>query len=531
MSLVRLVAVCFFLCCCDSRRAADAVDDALAKFLDDKFPSTEQAISALAATGAANAPAILDALGDNRLLIDPVAHIIVYQTTGGDLINAKTGEKLAGVDADSFKKVRVNNALRSAIEAAVGALTLASPDPQKRAAPPRPCSSRATPKALAALDAQLRRGNDPRVAEVMRQARAAIVVLDPKRRPPIGSPRSTTLKARGDQDAQSLIDEVAAKHDDPAVKAAAQSALRRRSRRVSPAGIWLQNLMYGVSAASVLLLAAIGLAITFGVMGVINMAHGEMVMLGAYTTFVVQSALPPSFLQWSLADRAAARVSRLGRCRRADRAPGHPLPLWPAARDAARHLGRLADPAAGGAHAVRRQQPPGHRPQFMSGLVRLGGLQITTGRLWIIALADPRLRRAAVRAARDLVRPAHARGHAEPPHGVGDGHFDRPHRHARLRARLRRRRHRRASRCRRSTTSRPTSARATSSTASWSWCSAASAICGARCSARWCSARQQAAGADDRRRARQDPAAGVHHPVHPEAAARPVRAQGPGGGG
>ena len=50
----------------------------------------------------------------------------------------------------------------------------------------------------------------------------------------------------------------------------------------------MQNAWYGLSLGSVLLLAAIGLAITFGVMGVINMAHGEMVMLGAYTTFVVQ---------------------------------------------------------------------------------------------------------------------------------------------------------------------------------------------------------------------------------------------------
>ena len=99
MTLARLVAVFFFLCCATAARA-DAVDDALAKFLDDKFPQTEQGVSELAATGAANAPAILDALGDNRLLIDPVAHIIVYQTAGGDLINAKTGEKLSGVDAE-----------------------------------------------------------------------------------------------------------------------------------------------------------------------------------------------------------------------------------------------------------------------------------------------------------------------------------------------------------------------------------------------------------------------------------------------
>ena len=56
-----------------------------------------------------------------------------------------------------------------------------------------------------------------------------------------------------------------------------------------------QNIWYGLSLGSVLLLAAIGLAITFGVMGVINMAHGEMVMLGAYTTFVVQEAFRISY--------------------------------------------------------------------------------------------------------------------------------------------------------------------------------------------------------------------------------------------
>ena len=65
----------------------------------------------------------------------------------------------------------------------------------------------------------------------------------------------------------------------------------------------MQNVWYGLSLGSVLLLAAIGLAITFGVMGVINMAHGEMVMIGAYTTFVVQEAfrtMAPAWFDWSL---------------------------------------------------------------------------------------------------------------------------------------------------------------------------------------------------------------------------------------
>ena len=71
-----------------------------------------------------------------------------------------------------------------------------------------------------------------------------------------------------------------------------------------------QNVYYGLSLGSVLLLAAIGLAITFGVMGVINMAHGEMVMIGAYTTFVVPGGDPP---ECALAVRrlAADRRSRL----------------------------------------------------------------------------------------------------------------------------------------------------------------------------------------------------------------------------
>ena len=73
----------------------------------------------------------------------------------------------------------------------------------------------------------------------------------------------------------------------------------------------MQNAWYGLSLGSVLLLAAIGLAITFGVMGVINMAHGEMVMLGAYTTFVVQEIIRthnPGAVRLFAGHRRAARL-------------------------------------------------------------------------------------------------------------------------------------------------------------------------------------------------------------------------------
>ncbi len=73
--------------------------------------------------------------------------------------------------------------------------------------------------------------------------------------------------------------------------------LQRRQTMIE----WAGNLFYGASLASVLLLAALGLAITFGLMGIINMAHGELLMIGAYSTYMVQLAfkrLLPDWLDW-----------------------------------------------------------------------------------------------------------------------------------------------------------------------------------------------------------------------------------------
>ena len=109
------------------------------------------------------------------------------------------------------------------------------------------------------------------------------------------------IKARGDQEAMALLTGLRQRR-------AAQCCARRGQRdRFDPeqSAMWsmVQNAWYGLSLGSVLLLAAIGLAITFGVMGVINMAHGEMVMIGAYTTFVVQEVIRtryPGLFDYSL---------------------------------------------------------------------------------------------------------------------------------------------------------------------------------------------------------------------------------------
>ena len=120
----------------------------------------------------------------------------------------------------------------------------------------------------------------------------------------------------------------------------------------------IETLFFGLSLGSVLVLIAIGLAITFGVMGVINMAHGELMMLGAYTTYAVQMAMPRTYRNLH-PGRHSGGVPRGRPDRRADGAHHHPLSLRTAARDAARDVRRQPDSAADGAVDFLGAQPLG----------------------------------------------------------------------------------------------------------------------------------------------------------------------------
>jgi urea transport system permease protein len=365
---------------------ADAVDGTLAKFLDDKFPQTAAAIGELSAEAPPQAAAILEALADNRLLIDQADKIVAYKTAAGALLNAKTGETIPDSSASAFKKVRVNNALRSSIQGAMGSLTLANPDPEKRLAAAGDVFRTHDANALPALQTQLAKESDPRVAAALKLAQASIFATSDSASPQDRLSAIATLKERGDQDAQSLIDGIAQKATDPAVKSAAATALSAIHARLA---LWnvAQNLWYGISASSVLLLAAIGLAITFGVMGVINMAHGEMVMLGAYSTYVVQSLLPPWLQNWSLAFAiplafVVAGVVGIAIERLVIRfLYTRPLETLLATWGVSLILQQLVRSLFGANNRLVSNPP------FMSGAFEIGGLSITTNRLWIIVLS------------------------------------------------------------------------------------------------------------------------------------------------
>jgi urea transport system permease protein len=267
---------------------ADAVDHALARFATDSFNETQKAIEDLAVSGHPTAEDVLSALAAERLFIRATDKTVLFRDAEGSLRAAKSGAPVAS-DAQALKPVRVNNRVRRSLEAAIGSLTLLSADPDKRRQAAFAVLRSRDAAQLPLLEAALAREADAATREILETARAAIVLMKADAADADRLKAVSDLTDRSSQDAAALLRSVPA--DAPqAVRAAAAAGVTKIEQRLA---LWAytQNIAYGLSLGSVLLLAAVGLAITFGQMGVINMAHGEMVMLGAYTTFVVQEAI------------------------------------------------------------------------------------------------------------------------------------------------------------------------------------------------------------------------------------------------
>jgi urea transport system permease protein len=382
----RLVALVLLLglCLATAPGNAQTFDEALQKFAGDSFSETEAGINAVAASGNANAAAVIEALQDARLLFDPASKRIFIKDAAGRVLDAATGKPEAAPPA-GLKTVRINNRLRRAIEAALGGLTLLSSDPGKRFAAAQAVFNARDVNALSTLEAALAKEADTRVKRALEQAHAAIMLVKSDAKPADKLDAVAVIRARGDQDALALLAGLPA-NTPPAVARAAKDAVGAIENRLA---MWtaVQNAWYGLSLGSVLLLAAIGLAITFGVMGVINMAHGEMVMLGAYVTFVVQETIrtyDPGLFDYSLffavplAFLVAGLVGILIERGIIRFLYGRPLETLLATWGLSLILQQ----------AVRTAFGPTNRevgnPSWMSGAFEIGQIQITYNRLWII---------------------------------------------------------------------------------------------------------------------------------------------------
>ncbi|HZQ00407.1 MAG TPA: urea ABC transporter permease subunit UrtB [Reyranella sp.] len=384
--LVALVAVCI----AGAAMAAD-LTTLVANLTIGGYSERDEAITALAASGEARAAPILQALGAGQLYVRSTDKLVVIGKGEGKnvkLTDAITGKDAGTADEDSLERVKVNNRLRGNIDAVLGSLTLMSPDPKVRLSAANELFKRRDPSALPGLEKAMAAEKDPGVKQAMAQAHASLVLASPEAPAPQKIEALAVVQARGDGDAMAVLQSVAASAQGD-VKTAAVAAANS-VRQTLAAWQAAQNVWYGISLGSVLLLAAIGLAITFGTMGVINMAHGEMVMLGAYTTFVVQEiirvrapqlfdasiviALPLAFIVSGAVGIAIERtIIRF--------LYGRPLDTLLATWGLSLALQQ----------AVRSLFGPTNRevgaPSWMSGAFQVGQITVTYGRLWIVIFA------------------------------------------------------------------------------------------------------------------------------------------------
>jgi urea transport system permease protein len=271
------------------RAQSDTLRDALAGLAEGRS-SILASLEALAALNDPRSLPAIEALVDRRLESDGAGGLYVVESGTGQLRDALTGEP-ATVDPAALEAVTINNRVRRAAGALLAQLRLVSPDSEVRLAAAASLRSRPSDEAREPVATALAAEQDARVRTALEAVLAQIDLRSSDARLRVEA--IERIGALGDRELRSELEPLLAVdaegtfvEPDEEVRAAAEAALGRIDRRLFFADA-VANVFFGLSLASVLLLAALGLAITFGLMGVINMAHGEMLMLGAYTTYVV----------------------------------------------------------------------------------------------------------------------------------------------------------------------------------------------------------------------------------------------------
>ncbi|HLX81980.1 MAG TPA: urea ABC transporter permease subunit UrtB [Burkholderiales bacterium] len=258
------------------------------------------AIAALVAEGDVAALALLQAAANGEL---QTSGKLVLVVKGDEAVDAATGAKVSPPPADA-EEVILNNRIRREIEGAVAALKLISPDRAARLAAAKELTGNADEAMLPLINKALAREADPEVKQLLELTQATLELKTGTKESRIAAVR--TLGLSTNPNTKMLLLGILEKskegsyaEPDEDIRAEAQKSLRALEGRLAwgeRAGV----LFTSVSLGSILLLAALGLAITYGLMGVINMAHGELIMVGAYTTYVVQNTFKGQFFDWYL---------------------------------------------------------------------------------------------------------------------------------------------------------------------------------------------------------------------------------------
>lgn len=214
-----------------------------------------------------------------------------------------SGNALGVFNKSEAKRVLINNGLRAQVNNALAGIQLASTDVSLRMAAAKSLIVSPDSAFLGLLDSAIAREQDASVLRSLEVARAMIQIKSAE----VAVRRSAVESLTGatQPEVVTALTQLTGKTEggdfaepDENVRNAAMAVLKS-IERTRAAYKSVEDVIFGISLGSVLLLSAVGLAITFGVMGVINMAHGELMMIGAYTTYVIQQLLP-NHIEYSL---------------------------------------------------------------------------------------------------------------------------------------------------------------------------------------------------------------------------------------
>lgn len=266
--------------------------EALKLLLSKDLNVRAQAVGLLTKDTSEKSEQLLHALMEGKLFVRKKGKVLVFGDKKGrkyNITNALTGEDLGTVKKRKLSKVGVNNALRKQIRGALAQRDLLSDDVALRRSASENLISRLEQIEADSLAELLAQEKDAAVKDNLQAALAVKTLQTAQGKKAMDAVK--LLEGNMNPAVRNALTQLKDRAKDPGLKnriTKALIAIESKAKFFS----FLETLFFGASLGSVLVLAAIGLAITFGVMGVINMAHGELIMIGAYTTYVIQQAMP-----------------------------------------------------------------------------------------------------------------------------------------------------------------------------------------------------------------------------------------------
>ncbi len=389
IAMIRIAASCLLMISqfvqADVVTGIDELDPIFEAFYEGKGDTRTEALDALAALQRPDTRELLQGILDGDLMFHGPTSTIVWAVKDGrefTMTSLDRSEDLGRDGSRKVKRLRLNNSLRGYLRQLIAGLGLYSESPTERLAAIEALIDKPEAIEQSTLDELLVSEQDDAVLIALKtlSTRKQLASSDPL----VRLTAVNALRADLSSESRAAIVRVESRDEDESVREAALSVRLYHEQQVKLFG-WAETLFFGLSLGSVLVLAAIGLAISFGVMGVINMAHGELIMLGAYCAWAMQQLMPQSIAAALLISIPVAflftgMVGIIIERTVIRFLYGRPLETLLATFGISLILQQLVRTF------VSPQNVPVANPEFMSGVLQINGVfSLTLNRMYILA--------------------------------------------------------------------------------------------------------------------------------------------------